>query len=62
MLRERIANAIDAAFDAAVVWLGLAMMAFIGYALSRHIDVADAVAVVFGALLLLRAIRKRGAP
>ncbi|MBX3205100.1 MAG: hypothetical protein KF764_08520 [Labilithrix sp.] len=46
---------------AADVLIGLAMVIFVGWAVSRHVDWQDAVASVFVLMLLLRALRRRGA-
>lgn len=60
MLRERIATMLDVVLENIAVWMGLGMMSFIAWALSRHIGWEDAVGSVFAGLLVLRAIRKRG--
>jgi general stress protein YciG len=62
MLRDRMAAAIEVSLDGFAVWLGVGMTGFIGYALAQHVSVADAIAITFAGMLVLRAVRRRGDP
>jgi hypothetical protein len=61
-MRDRMIALFESALESIAVWFGLAMTVVIGHALSHHVDIEDAVAIVFAGLLVLRAVRRRGDP